>query len=325
MLTKELLQNKKVLLRADLDVTLKDGQVENNYRLRALLPTLKFCLQYAQKTVIIGHLGRPTGEDPSLSLEPVRKCLISLLNQDIPLLVSGISPGERWAGEFPLALTENLRFDSREEKLDRGFAENLADGADLYIYEAFATYHPCTSLSLIPELLPTTTGFRFDEEVQTLQKVLTNPLHPTLLLASGAKPDKLEIINQISPKFDQVLLGGLLAKPEARTPDGLDLNEVTTSLFLSEIAKAKTIVLNGPLGLYEDGIHTTATKAVLQALSDSSALTIVGGGDTLAAIPSLGFNYASFGFVSTGGGAMLDFLATSTHPLLGVLKNAKLN
>lgn len=325
MLTQELIQNKKILLRADLDVTLKEGRVENDYRLRALLPTLKFCLQYAQKTVIIGHLGRPTGEDSSLSLEPVRKCLISLLHQDIPLLDSGISPGERWTGESPLALLENLRFDSREESLDRGYAEDLAEGADIYIYESFANYRNSTSLSLIPEVLPTYTGFRFDEEVATLQKILDNPLHPTLLLASGAKLDKLEIIHQIAPKFDQVLLGGLFAKTEDRAPDGLDLNEKATSLFLSAIAQAKTIVMNGPVGKYEDSIHATATKAIFQALSTSSAFTVLGGGDTLAAIPSLGFSYTPFSFVSTGGGAMLEFLATGTHPLLEVLKNAKLN
>jgi phosphoglycerate kinase len=319
MLTQELIQNKKILLRADLDVTLKEGKVDNDYRLRALLPTLKFCLQYAQKTVIIGHLGRPTGEDSSLSLEPVRKCLISLLNQDIQLLVSGISPGERWTGESPLALMENLRFDSREESLDREYAAELAQGADIYIYESFANYRDSTSLTLIPEVLPTYTGFRFDEEVTTLRKILDNPLHPTLLLASGAKRDKLEIINQIAPKFDQVLLGGLLAQPEDRTPDGLDLNEKATSLFLSAISQAKTIVLNGPLGFYEDGTHTAATKAVLQALSTSSAFTVIGGGDTLAAIPSLGFSYTPFSFVSTGGGAMLEFLATGTHPFLKVL------
>lgn len=324
MFTKEQIENKHVLLRADLDVPLKEGRVENDYRLQAILPTLKFCLQYARKTVIIGHLGRPEGEDPSLSLKPIQETLKRLLNQDILLLDSGISPGERWTGESPLALMENLRFDPREEKIDRGFAAELATGADIYIYEAFATYRASTSLSLIPEVLPTVTGFRFDEEVSTLTKVLRQPSHPTLLLASGAKLDKLDLINQISPKFDQVLLGGLLGQPEDRTPDGKDLNAATISLFLKAISQAKTIVLNGPLGFYEDGIHIQATQAILQALSTSSAFTVVGGGDTLAAIPSLGFSYTPFSFVSTGGGAMLEFLATETHPLLTILKNAKL-
>ena len=320
MLTKETIQNKRVLLRADLDETLKEGRVENDYRLRGLLPTLRFCLQYAKKTVIIGHLGRPEGVDPTLSLAPVVETLKSLLNQDIPLLPSGISPGECWTGESPLVVMENLRFDSLEENTDRGFARELSQGADIYVYEAFATYRPCTSVSLIPEVLPTFTGFRFDEEVTTLKKVLESPLHPTLLLASGAKPDKLEIIKAITRKFDQTLLGGLFAEAKDRTPDGLDLNEEATSLFVGAVSQAKTIVLNGPFGKYEDGIHGKATRTILQAVIDSKAFSVIGGGDTLAAIPFLGLSYASFGFVSTGGGAMLEFLATGTHPILEVLK-----
>lgn len=324
MITKENIQNKNVLLRADLDVPIKDGGVENDYRLKALLPTIKFCLQYARKTVIIGHLGRPDGMNRLFSLAPVRESLKGLINQDILFLPSGISTGERWKGESSLALMENLRFDLREEKIDRGFAYELAQGAEVYIYESFANYRNSTSLSQIPEVLPTYTGFRFDEEVSTLKKVLDNPLHPTLLLASGAKQDKLEIINQIATKFDQVLLGGLLGKPEERTQDGLDLNEGTVSLFQSAIAKAKMIVLNGPLGAYEDGTHSQATKTIFQAILDSKAFSVLGGGDTLAAIPSLDFSYASFSFVSTGGGAMLEFLNQGTHPILETLKNVKL-
>ena len=320
MLTKELLQNKNVLLRADLDVPLKEGRVENDYRLQALLPTIKFCLEYAKKTIIIGHLGRPEGEDSSLSLAPVVETLKSLLNQPIQFIPSGFSPGERWGGESPLAVMENIRFDTREENKDRGYAEELSKGADIYIYESFANYRKSTSLSLIPEVLPTFTGFRFDLEVEALEKVLNNPLHPTLLLASGAKLDKLEIINKIEAHFDKVLLGGLLGKPEERASDGLDLNENTTSLFIKAINEAKTIVINGPVGMYEDGVHSKATKAIFEAITASGAYTAVGGGDTLAAIPSLGFSYASFSFVSTGGGAMLEYLATGTHPMLEALK-----
>lgn len=324
MLTKENIQNKRVLLRADLDVPIKEGRVENDYRLKSLLPTINFCLEHAQKTVIIGHLGRPEGEDYSQSLISVCESLKRLINQNISFLPSGISPGERWRGESPLVLTENLRFDKREEKIDRGFAKEMAEGAEVYIYESFANYHKSTSLTLIPEVLPTFTGFRFDEEVKALNKVLQSPLHPSLLLASGAKQDKLEIINKIAIKFDKVLLGGLFAKPEERTNDGLDLNEATTSLFIEEILKAKLIVMNGPVGRYEDGTHNKATMAILQAIIASKAFSIIGGGDTLAAVTSLGLSYAPFSFVSTGGGAMLEFLSTGTHPMLETLKNAKL-
>jgi phosphoglycerate kinase len=320
MLTATDLIGKNVLLRADLDVPIKDGRVGNSYRLEALLPTLRLCLENAHRTCLIGHLGRPEGADPAFSLSPVLEELKRLLNEPISFIVSGYSPGECWTGEFPLALMENLRFDSREEKLDRGFGTLLSTGADLYVYEAFANYRPSTSLQIIPELLPTFAGLRFDLEIATLGQVLNNPKHPTLLLASGAKLDKLEILKTIMPKFDRTLLGGKLASPEHLTSDGLDLNQNTTNLFLEVISQARTIVLNGPLGYYEDEVHSKATQAVLQALKTNSALTILGGGDTLDAIPTLGFAYSDFSFVSTGGGAMLEFLATGSHPLLDILQ-----
>ncbi len=319
MLTADALKGKNVLLRADLDVPIKDGRVENRFRLEALIPTLKLCLASARRTCIIGHLGRPEGIDPAASLKPVLEELKRLLNEPISFIVSGYSPGECWTGESPLALMENLRFDSREEKLDRGFGELLSTGADLYVYEAFANYRPSTSLQIIPELLPTYAGLRFEMEVNTLKQILDHPKHPTLLLASGAKLDKLEILKSIMPKFDRALLGGKFASPNHLTPDGLDLNDEATTLFVQTISEAQTVVLNGPLGYYEDGIHAKATKEVFQALKSSSALTILGGGDTLAAIPALGFNYTDFGFVSTGGGAMLEFLATGTHPFQEIL------
>lgn len=316
MLTATEIKGKNVLLRADLDVPVKGGRVENTYRLEALMPTLKLCLENAQRTCIIGHLGRPKGADIAFSLKPVLNELKRLVNQDISFIDSGFSPGECWTGESPLSLMENLRFDSREVELDREFGALLSVGADIYIYEAFANYRPSTSLQIIPELLPTLSGLQFDKEVAELSQVLVSPTHPTLLLASGAKMDKLEIIKQIMPKFDRTLLGGKFAPPHHLTTDELDLNEEATSLLVQVISQAQTIVLNGPLGYYEDGIHAKATRAVFQALKTSSAKTIVGGGDTLAAIPALGFSYSDFDFVSSGGGAMLEFLATGTHPLL---------
>ncbi len=153
MITKDSIKNKKVLLRLDLDIPLENGLVKNDYRLLAALSTLKLCLSHASHTVILGHLGRPEGGiDPSLSLEPIRKRLIELLDQDILLLPSGISPGDRWTGETRLSLMENLRFDPREQEPNRELAHELSVGADIYVYEAFATYRACTSLNLIPEV-----------------------------------------------------------------------------------------------------------------------------------------------------------------------------
>jgi phosphoglycerate kinase len=323
MITKEELQGKKIIIRADLDVPIKGGQVENTFRLESILPTIELSLKHAHRTLLIGHMGRPEGEDPAFSLAPVQQWLKRRLNQDIPLITSGFSPGEWWTGEHSISLLENLRFFPGENAQDRGFASDISSGADIYIYEAFASYHSCASMRIIPEIVPTVTGIRFDLEAATLSKVTQNPAHPTLLIASGAKADKLKIIESLTPRFDSVLLGGKFARPEHLMSDGLDLNQPGIDSFIQAISQAQTIVLNGPLGKYEDHEHDKATRAIFQALKDSRSFTVMGGGDTLAAIPALGFDYADFSFVSTGGGAMLEFLASSTHPLLEVLKSVK--
>ncbi len=321
MITPSDLVGKKVLLRADLDLPIKEGRVENLFRLEALLPTLNLCLKHASRTCLIGHLGRPSGADHlGFSLQPVINKLKESINQDITLYPSGYSPGDWWKGESPLCALDNLRFNPQEESLSGDYARDLATGADIYIYEAFATYRPCTSLNLIPEVLPTLTGLQFDTEISTLSKVLNNPHKPSLLIASGAKTDKLEIIRQISPRFDHVFLGGKFAKPEHLTIDGLDVNNLGTKELLHLISEAQTIVLNGPLGRFEDGIHELATKTVLKAIQKPQKFAILGGGDTLSAIPHLGFSYTQYGFVSTGGGAILNFFLTGSHPLLEVLK-----
>jgi phosphoglycerate kinase len=156
MFTADNIKGKNVLVRLDLDVPIQAGVVENNYRLRAVIPTIKLCLQYARRTCLVGHLGRPSGVDQQFSLVPVKNELERLTNQSISFISSGFSTGECWKGENPISLLENIRFNQGEEKLDRGFAQVLSQGADLYIYEACASYRPCASLSLIPELLPTT-------------------------------------------------------------------------------------------------------------------------------------------------------------------------
>ena len=319
MVTLSELKNLKIIIRADLDVPITAGQIDNDYRLQTLLPTLNLLLQNHNQLLIIGHLGRPQGVEPQFSLKPVHLWLQNALHQDILFVPSGFSPGEWWRGGNAVILLDNLRFDPREETLDRGFATDLATGADYYVYDAFATYRPCTSLTLLPEVLPTVPGLQFEKEIATLSAILQNPTHPTLLLASGAKADKLAILRQIGSKFDQVIYGGKFAPTTDLTPDGLDLNPEAINTILKAISEASTIVLNGPLGYFEDQVHAQATRAVYSALKTSSAQTILGGGDTLASIPALGFGYSDFSFVSTGGGSMLEFLASGTHPLLSVL------
>jgi len=334
MLTPHLVKGKNVLLRADLDVPVSEGRVESDYRLQALLPTLKLCLENAQNTLIIGHLGRPTGLDPAFGLKPVREWLENALHRSIFFIDSGFSPGNRAGRQFPIAMFDNLRFNPGELANDREFAKQLSAGSDIYIYEAFAAYNEAASLRIIPEIIPTYPGFRFEKEVEELGSILKNRLSPSLLVISGVKEDKVKYVDNLVDKFDEILVGGKLAgliQPHPKitsaslTSDGLDIDPTSITLFSKKIKNAKNVVISGPLGRFEDGQHAAGTKAILEAAKRSPvrrslgeggpARVVIGGGATLAAIPALGFSYTDFDFVSTGGGAMLEFLATGTHPL----------
>lgn len=319
MIDANLLKGKNVLLRADLDVPIKRERVVNDFRLQALLPTLQLCLDHAASTLIIGHLGRPEGVDPLFDLKPVREWLENALHRSIFFIDSGFSPGEWVRGVNPLAIMDNLRFHPGENSLDREFAKELSAGSDIYVYEAFAAYNEAASLRKIPEFIPTYTGLQFDREVEELSKIVKSPDRPSLLIISGAKDDKRKYVDNLVDKFDEILLGGKFATN--LTPDGLDISKEMIALFSEKIKSAKTVVINGPLGKFEDGIHIAGTKTIIDAAIHSPARVIIGGGDTLAAIPALGFSYSDFDFVSTGGGAMLEFLATGTHPILDIIKS----
>lgn len=314
-----LLKGKNVLLRADLDVPIERGKVANGFRLQALLPSLKLCLENAKSTLIIGHLGRPEAKSNQFSLKPIQEWLEKTLHQSIFFINSGFSPGKWDRGEFPLAMFDNLRLDPGELNNSREFAEQLSAGSDIYVYEAFAAYNSATSLRIIPEIIPTYTGIQFDREIEELSIITKNTARPSLLIISGAKDDKRKYVDNLVDKFDEILIGGKFSA--GLTPDGLDIDEKTIARFSEKIMSAKSVVINGPLGKFEDGVHTAGTKAIFSAAISSLARIIIGGGDTLAAIPALGFSYSDFDFVSTGGGAMLEFLTTGTHPLLEIIKN----
>ena len=328
--------HKNILLRADLDVPMVNGQVANNYRLQCLLPTLEGILKTSKKILIIGHQGRPTQTNTKNSLLPVKKELEKLIHQSISFISKPEQIGEWQKTSDQIALLENLRFFPGENGLDREFAHQITQGSNLYLYEAFAHFHPSTSLQIIPEMLPTKTGKRFNLEVETLTKIAKNPDKPNLLILSGIKEDMFKIVDNLGNNFNSIIIGGHLAllrlpphlkglpniKTTTLSSDGLDIDRNAISLLKNHISEAKTIVLNGPLGKFEDGINTQGTKEVFKALKNSSAFTLLGGGDTLDAIKTLGFQYTDFNFASTGGGAMLNFLATVTHPLLSVIINS---
>jgi len=326
MIPQNKLTHQKILLRADLDVAQPSIA---SYRLASLLPSLNLCLENADKTLIIGHLGRPQGKRAQYSLEPIKTVLEQLTNTEISFIDDIQDIPAFLASPKPVAMLQNLRFFKGELALDPDFAKSLTQGFAAYIYDSFAHYRPSASLNLVPKLLPTFTGLQFDKEVISLQKVLAKDASPSLLILSGAKDDKLKLLPDLASRFDHILVGGSIAPkvdsslkrvtPASLTDNGLDVSKDSLQTFDQYIKSAKTIVLNGPVGKFEDDSATTGTKHIFSSLKSASAYTLLGGGDTLAAIDKLGFHTADFSFVSTGGGAMLEFLRTNTHPLLQLI------
>ena len=316
------IQNKKVLLRADLDV---DDSKDGLGRLKILLPTLKILTQKASKITIIGHKGRPDGkENIELSLKTASVALRKLLVQEW---------GEERVKKLDIEMSENLRFDSRETENDEHYAEHLAEGNDVYINEAFAASGgKHTSIVGLPKLMPSAAGLRFIEEVENLEKISNNSKKPVLLIIGGIKKDKLDYLEDYKKFADKILVGGRL--PEYLPEDLKDKQLVVAKLimdkeditirsiekFEEEISRAGTIVVAGPMGKYEEEGHVMGTKRVFEAIADSQAYKVAGGGETQKAISTLSLT-EKFDWISVGGGASLEFLAKGTLPGIEALLN----
>ena len=310
VITKDLINGKRVLLRYDIDVVLHPLE---DFKLKAGLETLKLCLDNASKVIMIGHVGRPDGKVvEELRVEPIVEWFKS----------QGMEP----------EILENLRFDPREEACDENFARELAEMGDIYINEAFSSYRPAVSTTVLPTLLPHAAGLHFAEEVRVLREVRENPKKPFIAIMGGAKvKDKLPVIEVLAKKADAVLVGGKLVA-EIREQNlslpknvmvgklnetGFDIAPETTSSWAGLIRQSKMIVWNGPLGKFEDPENDQSAK-IARLVLDSGAETIVGGGDTIALLSQLDL-LDQFSFVSVGGGAMLKFLSDGTLPTIEVL------
>lgn len=296
------LQNKRVIVRADLDIDVNDI---NNVRLTSLTPTLDYLKSQNAFITIISHKGRPDGQvDPILSLLPFQPYF------------------DKWGAR----VLENLRFNPGEEANDPEFAKSLAANQDFFINESFATSHrEHASIVGLPKLLPHAAGLRFAAEVENLGKVLENPARPAIVIISGVKEDKVEMVKAIKEKVDKVLAAGRLPeylgdnfKDEKvvvakLNPDKEDITIHSIEIFEEEIKKAGTIVLAGVPGKYEDPGHSQGTERVFKAVANSNAFKIVGGGDSLVVIEKYGLS-SQFNWISVGGGAMLEFLSLGTLP-----------
>ena len=383
---------KRVFLRCDLNVPLKEGVIKDDGRIKASLPTIQALLEKGASLVIAAHLGRPKGETkPELSLAPVAKRLSELLGQEVKF--TGEVTGEAVtaaaqslkAGE--ILLLENIRFSpsetSKEESERAAFAADLATLADFYVGDGFGAVHrKHASVFDLPKLLPHAAGKLVAAEVEVLKKLTQNPERPYGVILGGAKvSDKLGVIENLLGKVDVLAIGGgmvftflkaqgkeigtslveaemldvvtgLIATAEKNgvklllptdivvaatfsaeaTPTlvsadaipadqmGLDIGPVSAAAFAAEIVKCKTLFWNGPMGVFEFPNFAKGTKVVAQALTEVAGISVVGGGDSAAAVRALGFADSQFGYISTGGGASLEYLEGKELPGLTALE-----
>ena len=383
---------KRVFLRCDLNVPLKEGVIKDDGRIKASLPTIQLLLEKGASLVIAAHLGRPKGEaKPELSLAPVAQRLSELLGSEVKFTgeVTGASVTTAAqalkAGE--VLLLENIRFNAAEtskEEAERGaFAAELAQLADFYVGDGFGAVHrKHASVFDLPKLLPHAAGTLVSAEVEVLKKLTQNPERPYGVVLGGAKvSDKLGVIENLLGKVDVLAIGGgmvftflkaqgkeigtslvetemldvvkgLIATAERNgvklvlpsdivvapafaadaTPTlvsadaipadqmGLDIGPVTAAAFAAEITQCKTVFWNGPMGVFEFPNFAAGTKVVAQALTEVSGISVVGGGDSAAAVRALGFADSQFGYISTGGGASLEYLEGKELPGLKALE-----
>lgn len=315
-------EGKRILLRLDLDLPQR-GKSFDTTRLEDGITTIKYLLdKKAELVTVIGHRGRPKSASPSLSLAPIEKLLRKKLTKE---------------QNSKVVIGKNLRFDPREEKGSKALAKELAKNQDIYVLDAFATAHrEHTSITYIPELLPTYPGIQFGRELKAFERVILKPKRPFVVLLGGAKLEtKMPLIEKFQEKADVILVGGKLAL-EARekefkgrkvilgelTKDGKDITQAAIEQFIRFIKAAGTVVWNGPMGMYEDGKHAEGTKQIAQAINMATAFTLTGGGDTEAAQTKFKAE-DKVKHISSGGGSALEYLVKGTLPGIEAIKKSQ--
>lgn len=383
------LSGKKVLVRVDFNVPLtKDGEVSDDRRIKAALPTLNYALEHGASLVLVSHLGRPSGkpeEDAPFRLDRVAARLQERLGRPVKKVDDTVGPEAQAAAAAlkpgDVLVLENVRFNPGEKKGDPKFAAALAGLADAYVNDAFGTCHRDeASMVAVPECFPPerrAIGFLVEKELQILDTLLGQPKAPMVALMGGAKvSDKILVIENLLPKVEQLLIGGAMTytflkaqghptgksrveadkldearrllelagaklvlpkdhlvatslEPSAETkvvagteiPDGwlgLDIGPETAAAYGAIIRNAGTVIWNGPMGKFEDEPYRQGTLKIAEAMADSSAVTVVGGGETAEAVEEFGFA-EKMSHVSTGGGAFLECLEGKTFNSLKVI------
>ena len=318
---------KTVIVRVDLDVPLENGHVTDKTRVEKGIETLRFLLDKNAKIFLISHLGRPQGKDPNFSLTKVQPIIEELLKQKI-----AFQPDLDTKVAGQVVLLENLRFWEGEEKNDLEFAKKIAGFGQVYVFECFSVAHRThTSVARLPKLLPSYPGWEFSEEINELETVFKNPLRPLVAIIGGAKIEtKLPTITNLAKSADKVLVGGRLMFEVDKSTlaenvivasdhvDEKDIGPESLKIFQEEIAKARMIVWNGPMGVFEMPKFAEGTFAIARMLADSGATTVIGGGDSASAVKKAGVA-KQVTHVSTGGGASLEFLEGKELPGVAAL------
>ena len=361
----------RVLVRGDFDVAVKDGKIKDDFRLRAILPTIQYIDKCGGRIRFMGHLGRPRGKRvPHMSLKPVAAHLSRTLKRRIIFIDDPRAFDPEQDRSLDILFFENLRFFNGEEKNSLQFARRLARWSDIYLDDAFANAHRShASVDRIARLLPSAAGLRFAQEVKVLSHLFRAPRYPAVAVLGGAKLEtKLPLIERFLKTGYDVLVGGalvnpvipfinkrgiskksnsirrIISNPRLHLPADLcvalsagsrprivqigdirrdevnyDIGPATVKNFCTLIHRAKTIVWNGPLGFAERKEFAKGTVAVARAITKSRAFSVVGGGDTVTLIAHYGV-LKGFSHVSTGGGAMLEFLAGKKLPGVEALR-----
>ena len=366
---------KKVLVRCDFNVPLKDGVITSDKRIVEAIPTIKYLLNQGAAVILCSHMGKPKGEvNPKYSLAPVAARLTEILGQEVKLAPDTIGPETKAMAAAlecgQALLLENTRFDKREEKNDPEFAKELASMAEIFVNDAFGAAHRAhASTAGVAEYLPAVCGYLIQKEIGVMGKALEDPARPFVAILGGAKvSDKIGVINNLLEKCDTIIIGGgmaytffkalgnevgtsiceydkldlareMLQKAKDRKvnfllpvdnvigreydentqfmriysdsiPDGwmgLDIGDKTRELYAKSIQGAGTVVWNGPMGVSEWANFAAGTEGVAKAVAESGAISIIGGGDSAAAVEKLGYA-DKMTHISTGGGASLEFL-----------------
>lgn len=334
--------DKRVLVRVGFDVPVdQNGVISDDLRIKESLPTLKYLRSQGAKIILLSHRGRPDGRlDPEDSLLPIAQYLESLLGEPVEFITEKMEEKVTYLigelQESEIIMLENLRFHKGEEENSPEFAKWLASFGEVFVNDAFSDCHRAhASMVGLPKLLPSFAGLALEKEVTTLTQLVENPARPAVAIIGGAKLEsKLPVITHLLPIVDSVLIGSKfvgeklpqsekIISPIDLVKDekgqNLDIGDKTVSLYSEILRGAKTIFWSGPLGMFEEEKYSSGTRKIAEVVGSSSAQTIVGGGDTIAACRKFG-QLQNFKYTSTGGSAMLYFIAGKKLPGLEALE-----